>query len=89
MIINDILIELRGIRVALEKLAEIEAINKVTIAASNKVTFLQESLNIEESSPDLEEDYEDPELKKQMEQAHNDKFFFEEDAVSIEQLSQR
>lgn len=73
MVFNDLLTELRLIRIALEKLADIKSAPK-ELPSNSKFEFLS-----------VEEDPEGK-LYEQLEEGKNAGFMFEEDAVDLELL---
>ena len=74
--ISEILSELKLIRIALEKLANIEPISKQELPKNSKFELLDENKNSE------------AELERQLDVGKKAGFMFEEDAVDLELLSE-
>lgn len=76
MVLNSILVELRRIANALEKLANIESLPKQELPKDSKFELLDEDENSE------------AELERQLDAGKKAGFMFEEDAVDLELLKE-
>lgn len=74
MILNDLLIELKRIATALEKLANIESLPKQELPKDSKFELLDEDRDLESI------------IDKQLEEGRKAGFMFPEDAVDLELL---
>lgn len=76
MIFNELLSELRLIRIALEKLANIEPTSKQELPKDSKFELLDENKDLESI------------IDKQLEEGRKAGFMFPEDAVDLELLEE-
>lgn len=86
MVLNDILIELRGIRIALEKQSNIS--NFPVEMQTKKATVPSMTVSNIEEDQENESRAATSKIRKKLEEAEKRGYFFPEDVISEEELEQ-